>query len=227
MTNENANFHMLMCQAVRNCTAEEFEAFRTGDVTGVTVHPRIRRKVKAAIRRMHRQASKGWQILKRSAAACLVIVTVAFASAMCIQPVRAVFWNAIVTWYERYIDIAFVAEEDNVPKKIHERKLPEIPEGWTISVIYESEYSGFYEIEGLAGEYVTFHQSVNTGTPTGFDNTDCDIGEILLHDETQAIFITYHQDEAFAITWLDEYEYILLGEHITAEQLIAMAESIQ
>lgn len=226
MTSENTNFYLLMRQVVRNCTAEEFEEFRSGDVTGVTVHPRIRRKVKAAIRRMHRQTSMGWQIAKRTVVACLVIVTILFGSAMCIQPVRAAFWNAIVTWYERYIDITFVAEE-NFPKTILERKIPEIPYGWTISVISESEYSGFYKIEGLAGEYVTFHQSVSTGTPTGFDNTDCDIGEILLHDETKAVFITYHQDEAFAITWLDEYEYILIGDHIAAEQLIAMAESIQ
>ncbi len=227
MTSENTNFYMLMCQAVRNCTAEEFEEFRTGDVTGVTVHPRIRRKVKAAIRRMHRQTSMGWQIAKRTVVACLVIVTILFGSAMCIQPVRAAFWNAIVTWYERYVDIAFVAEEENFPQTILERKIPEIPDGWTITVIKESKYSGIYCMEGPEGKSITYKQSVYSGMSNWFDNTDCDIQEILLHDETKAILITYHQEESFALTWLDEYEYSLRGEHITAEQLIALAESIQ
>ncbi|MBR4000338.1 MAG: DUF4367 domain-containing protein [Clostridia bacterium] len=169
----------------------------------------------------------GWQILKRTVVACLVIVTVAFASAMCIQPVRAAFWNAIVTWYERYVDIAFVAEEENFPQTILERKIPEIPDGWTITVIKESKYSGIYCMEGPEGKSITYKQSVYSGMSNWFDNTDCDIQEILLHDETKAILITYHQEESFALTWFDEYEYNLRGEHITAEQLIALAESIR
>ncbi|MBR4962099.1 MAG: hypothetical protein IKY52_14475 [Clostridia bacterium] len=226
MTNENSNFQILMRQAVRNCVEEEFFEFRTGDVSGVTVHPRIRRKVKAAIRRMYLRSSVGWQILRRSVAACLVIVTVAFASAMCIQPVRAAFWNAIVTWYEDYIGILFISDGE-YPAKIQERKFPEIPDGWDLVIVGESDINGLYEITGPAGEYVAYEQRVCAEISQGYDNTECNIREILLNGNTKAHIITYYQDEALIITWIDQYEYTLLGEIITEEQLIAIAETIK
>lgn len=192
MTNENSNFQMLMRQAVRNCVEEEFFEFRTGDVSGVTVHPRIRRKVKAAIRRMYLRSSVGWQVLRRSVAACLVIVTVAFASAMCIQPVRAAFWNAIVTWYEEYIGIVFEKEpEIEYPSIIENRILPELSDEWNIDVISESDRSGLYVITGPNNENITYRQKVYNGTETWYDNTECVINEIVLNGKFKAYLCTY------------------------------------
>ena len=228
MTNENTNFYMLMCRAVRNCTAEEFEEFRSGDVTGVTVHPRIRRKVKAAIRRMHRQTSMGWQILKRTVVACLVIVTVAFASAMCIQPVRAGLWNAILTWYEECIGITFEKEEDaEYPTIIEERIVPEtLPDGWTIEQLDGGTIGYNYMLTGPAGETVLYMQGVVNDQEMWFDNTDCEINTILLHDQTEAYWIHY-ADGSNTITWKEQYIFTLAGLDVSKEILVEIAEAIK
>jgi len=228
MTSENTNFNMLMRQVVRNCTAEEFEEFRTGDVTGVTVHPRIRRKVKAAIRRMHRQTSMGWQILKRTAVACLVIITIAFASAMCIQPIRAGLWNAILTWYEECIGITFEKEEDaEYPTIIEERIVPEtLPDGWTIEQLDGSKFGYDYMLTGPSGEIVLYMQGLVDGQEMWFDNTDCEINTILLHDQTEAYWIHY-ADGSNTITWKGQYIFTLAGLDVSKEILVEIAEAIK
>lgn len=227
MTNENTNFHMLLRLAVRNCMEEDFSEFQSMDASDVTVHPRIRRKVKAAVHRMYLRTSMGWQIMKRSIAACLVIVTVLFASAMCIQPIRSAFWNAVVTWYEEYIEILFVSEDDEYPTIIEEQRLPQVPAGWTMTEIEKSDAHCFYEIMGPDNEYIVYEQRVYTEISQGYDNTECDIQEIILNNETKAQLITYKEDEIRIITWLNQYEYSLIGEFVTVEQLISIAESVK
>ena len=227
MTNENSNFHMLMRQAVRNCVEEDFMEFRTGDVSDVTVHPRIRRKVKAAIRRMYLRSSVGWQILKRSVAACLVIVTVAFASAMCIQPVRAAFWNAIVTWYEDFIGIVFEKEpEIEYPSIIENRIFPELSDEWSIEVVSELDWSGLYIITGPNNENISYKQKVYTGTEAWYDNTECIVEMIQLNEAVEAYLCSYPQDDIITITWLDQYVFSITGENVTSELLIEIVKTI-
>ena len=77
-----------------------------------------------------------------------------------------------------------------------------------------------------AEKSVVNKQNVYTGREQRFDNTDCEIQEIILNDHMEAVLITYHSEPVFTITWVDQYQYTLTGEFVTLEELIAMAESV-
>jgi len=216
---------MLMRLAVRNCEEEDFAEFRNMDPSDTEVHPRIRRKVRQAIRKAYLRESIAWRILRNSAVACLVIITVLFSAVMAIPPVREALRDALVTWHERYICVAFETDAE-FPETIETRHLPQLPEGWTMKVIGESEIDGFYSMTGPDEKCIVYKQNVYTGRDQWFDNTDCEIQEIILNDHMEAVLITYHSEPVFAITWVDQYQYTLIGEFVTLEELIAMAESV-
>ena len=228
MINENSNFQMLMRLAVRNCEEEDFAEFQTMDPSDTEVHPRIRRKVRQAIRKAYLRESIAWRILRNSAVACLVIITVLFSAVMAIPPVREALRDALVTWHERYISVAFETDADaEYPETIETRHLPQIPEGWTMSVVDESEKSIYYRMIGPDEKRVTYQQSIYTGREQKYDNTECEIQKILLNDQTEALLISYHSEPLFTITWVDQYQYTLTGDFVILEELIAMAESVR
>jgi len=226
MTNENSNFQMLMRLAVRNCEEEDFAEFQTMDPSDTEVHPRIRRKVRQAIRKAYLRESIAWRILRNSAVACLVIITVLFSAVMAIPPVREALRDALVTWHERYICVAFETDAE-YPETIETRHLPQLPEGWTMTVIGESDKSIYYRMIGPDEKYVTYQQSVYTGREQKYDNTECDIQKILLNDQTEALLITYHSELSYNVSWADQYCYSLTGYSVTPEELIALAESVR
>jgi len=130
MTNNERNFDILMKLAVDKCMEDEIAEFDALDTSDITVPEKTRRKVMNTLRMKYLRESLGVQIMKRITVACLAIVTVLFAAAMSIQPIRAAFWEAVVTWYEDYIAIRMEKDpEVDYPKVIEERILPEnLPE---------------------------------------------------------------------------------------------------
>lgn len=171
--------------------------------------------------------SIGFQITKRITVACLAIVTVLFATAMSIHPIRAAFWEAVLTWYEDYIAIRMEKDpEVDYPKFIEERILPEnIPEGWRIEVVGENKVNGMYEIYGTEEENIIYEQMVFTGRGVWYDNTDCIIDKVLINGNTTAYLLTY-LDGDIALHWVDRYEFSLFTENSSQEQLIKIAEDI-
>ena len=227
MTNNERNFDILMKLAVDKCMEDEIAEFDALDTSDITVPEKTRRKVMNTLQMKYLRESIGFQITKRITVACLAIVTVLFAAAMSIQPIRAAFWEAVVTWYENYLAIRI--EKDpriDYPKVINERILPEdLPEGWKIDVIGEDKVGGMYEIYGTAEEYIVYEQIVFTGRYVWYDNTDCTIDEILINGDTTAYLLTY-LDGDIAIHWVDRYEFSLFSENSSHEQIIIIAENI-
>lgn len=228
MTKSDTNFDILMKLAVNKCMEDEIALFDSLDVSEVTVSDKTRRKVTMTLRRQSIRNSAWLQMTKRVVVACLVFVTVFFASAMCIQPVRAAFWNAIVTWYEEYIGIVFEREEEiEYPTTIEERILPEfLPEGWTIDVLDESEYSNEYMLTGPLNELVFYRQGIVDETETWYDNTECKINIITIHEQTDAYWIRY-TDGSNTLTWKEQYIFTLAGLDVSKEILVEIAEAIE
>lgn len=228
MTKSDTNFDILMKLAVNKCMEDEIALFDSLDVSEVTVSDKTRRKVTMTIRRQSIRNSAWLQMTKRVAVACLVFVTVFFASAMCIQPVRAAFWNAIVTWYEEYIGIVFEREDEiEYPTTIEERILPEsLLDGWTIEVLVESIASNEYMLSGPSNEIVFYSQDIVDEAEMWYDNTDCVVNKITIHDQTEAYWIHY-ADGSNTITWKEQYIFTLVGLDVSKEILVEIAETIK
>ena len=228
MTRSDINFDILMKLAVNKCMEDEIALFDSLDTSDTAVSQKTRRKVMNTLRQQKLQNSAWMQIVKRTAVACLVIITIAFASAMCIQPIRAGLWNAILTWYEECIGITFEKEEDaEYPTIIEERIVPEtLPDGWTIEQLDGSKFGYDYMLTGPSGEIVLYMQGLVDGQEMWFDNTDCEINTILLHDQTEAYWIHY-ADGSNTITWKGQYIFTLAGLDVSKEILVEIAEAIK
>lgn len=228
MTKSDTNFDILMKLAVNKCMEDEIALFDSLDVSEVTVSDKTRRKVTMTLRRQSIRNSAWLQMTKRVVVACLVFVTVFFASAMCIQPVRAAFWNAIVTWYEEYIGIVFEkGEEIEYPTTIEERILPEsLPDEWEIEVLVESIVRNEYMLSGPSNEIVLYSQNIVDEAEMWYDNTDCEVNEITIHDQTEAYWIHY-ADGSNTITWRGKYIFTLAGLDVSKEMLVEIAEVIK
>lgn len=224
----DTNFDILMKLAVNKCMEDEIALFDSLDTSDTAVSQKTRRKVMNTLRQQKLQNSAWMQIVKRTAVACLVIITIAFTSAMCIQPIRAGLWNAILTWYEECIGITFEKEEDaEYPTIIEERIVPEtLPDGWTIEQLDGSKFGYDYMLTGPSGEIVLYMQGLVDGQEVWFDNTDCEISTILLHDQTEAYWIHY-ADGSNTITWKGQYIFTLAGLDVSKEILVEIAEAIK
>lgn len=227
MTNNERNFDILMKLAVDKFMEDEIAEFDALDTSDVTVTEKTRRKVMNTLRMKYLRESIGFQVTKRIMVACLAIVTVLFAVAMSVQPVRAAFWEAVVTWYEDYIAIRMKKDpEVDYPKVIEERILPEnLPEGWRTEVFSESKAGGMYHIYGPKDEYIVYKQMVVTDTSSWYDNTDCVVEEIVLDDNVKGYLLTY-SDGDIVVCWMEQYKFSLLGRGASKEQLIQIAKDI-
>lgn len=227
MTNNERNFDILMKLAVDKFMEDEIAEFDALDTSDVTVTEKTRRKVMNTLRMKYLRESIGFQVTKRIMVACLAIVTVLFAVAMSVQPVRAAFWEAVVTWYEDYIAIRMKKDpEVDYPKVIEERILPEnLPEGWRTEVFSEDKVIGMYHIYGPNEEYIVYKQIVVIDATSWYNNKDCIIEEIMINDNVKGYLLTYSYGN-IVVHWTEQYEFSLSGENTSREQLIQIAKDI-
>lgn len=97
MTNKNIHFDIIMKLAAKACLDAEVAEFDAIDTSNITVSKKTAQKVGRAMRLAAIKDSYSTSVLKKIAIACLLVGTILFTTAMCIQPVRAAFWDAIVT----------------------------------------------------------------------------------------------------------------------------------
>ncbi len=229
MTRNDVNFPVLVKLAAQEYMVQEIADFDALDDSAITVSVKAVRKFHNRLLFQKIREAKILLYMKRIAVAVMVIATVNFAGAMCIQPVRAAFWETVITWCERYLIVQLSGDEaEEYPRTIEKRMLPAyLPEGWVIQVFEEDERGGMYELIGPEGGYIGYDQKVfNPEFPTLYDNTDCSVSEITIRDDISACLLTYG-DGRFTLTWVDEYEFHLQADPLSFEELIRIAESIQ
>lgn len=229
MTRNDVNFPVLVKLAVQENMEKEITDFDALDDSEITVSAKAVRKFNNRLLFQKIREAKILLYMKRITVAVMVVVTVTFAGAMCIQPVRAAFWDAVITWCERYLIVQLAEDEaKEYPQTIEKRMLPAyLPEGWVIEVFIEDETRGLYELIGPEGEYIGYDQKVfSPDSPTWYDNTDCSVSEITIKDDISACLLTYG-DGRFTLSWVDEYEFHLQADPMPLEELLRIAESIQ
>ena len=218
---------MLSADVLMEKNVKEFLETDTSDV----VRPKsLDRRIMRIIKRERRKSEhRGWiTVAKNIAAGVLITCTVTLAMVMSIEAVRTALMETIVQWFEDYVSIMFVTEDD-VPTTIEVKRQPVIDEdGWTEEVAVDSPsmYSVNYYHEGTL---MLIYDQVCLNTDNMWnDNTDVTIEEISV-GQNKGIFLTYDSSGAKSIKWSDgEYTYSLLSRtaDITKDVLLAYAESV-
>ncbi len=229
MTKNDKNFHILLELAARRCMEKELADFDALDISDVTVSDRTVRKVRNRILMQKIRDTRILLYAKRIIIAVMAIITVTFAGAMCIQPIRAAFWNAVITWYEKYVEVQFVEEaEVEYPETIEKRMLPTyLPDGWTIEILYEDDLLIMYQVIGTDGEVIGYDQIVYSSKDSiWYDNNNCVNSEIILKNGNAAQLFTC-EDDSYVITWLNQYMFTATSLNIPFETVLNIINSIK
>lgn len=212
-----------LAAAARLCLDEDVAAFDAPDTTDVT----ISRKESARILRLIRASGKRRSGHFGKAAACFLLVfSLLFAAAMCIEPVRAAILHAILNFYEDCIHVWIAAPETKTPDKILEVLLPDVPDDWTAEEIVCDDTDVIYIYRTPDGQHASFQQMPwSDSAVIALDNTDCTVREIRLNRRLTAQLFTY-ADGRYALVWENRYTFIADGTNIDLDCLLAMAKSV-
>ena len=212
-----------LAAAARLCLDEDVAAFDAPDTTDVT----ISRKESARILRLIRASGKRRSGRFGKAAACFLLVfSLLFAGAMCIEPVRATILHAILNFYEDCIHVWIAAPETETPDKILEVLLPDVPDDWTAEEIVCDDTDVIYIYRTPDGQHASFQQMPwSDSAVIALDNTDCTVREIRLNRRLTAQLLAY-ADFRYALVWENRYTFIADGTNIDLDCLLAMAESV-
>ncbi len=220
----NADFKIAMKLAAMMSLDDMTAEYEGLDLSDVNLNEKTARKIRRASKMSRFRESCRALSLNKVAVAVLLAGTILFTAVMCIQPVRAALWDVIVTWYEDYISMTFEAPAE-YPKIIEQVKMPEVPDGWKIDIIDEDKISVAAEIIGPKEEVIIYQQRVYTDDEIWVDNTGCSIDEIELENDIKAYLYSYEDGRCY-IFWVNDYEFSIVGDNITSEKLIEMANSV-
>ena len=212
-----------LAAAARLCLDEDVAAFDAPDTTDVT----ISRKESARILRLIRASGKRRSGRFGKAAACFLLVfSLLFAGAMCIEPVRAAILHAILNFYEDCIHVWIAAPETETPDKILEVLLPDVPDDWMAEEIVCDDTDVIYIYRTPDGQHASFQQMPwSDSAVIALDNTDRTVREIRLHRRLTAQLFTY-TDGRYTLVWENRYTFIADGTNIDLDCLLAMAKSV-
>jgi hypothetical protein len=208
---------------------DEIDVMTHLDVSEFTLSDSMDRRIRSHIRRNNRK--ERWSLVLRYvkiAGIILVsVISILFAAAMMIQPVRAAFIDAIVQWCDNYIGIRFTMDEE-VPTVIEEIKYPTyLPDGWIIEDGFTSKIGADYVItDGMNKQIYIEQHVINSHEEIWYDNVEAMISDVVLSPNISAKLISY-PDGMIILTWENQYIYEITDYDGEVELLIHIAESMQ
>ena len=155
--------------------------------------------------------------------------TLVFGTAMCIEPVRTAFIEAVVTWYEDYIGFRLVGEEKmEYPTTIEKVYLPEnLSDEWIVTKEYECPEVVVHSIKGQNGAYMQLKQTLITGHGIQMvDNTEVQMETVQLISGVQG-YVTIYSPEQCEIIWYTDYRFEIYAKNIPLEFVIDTINSIK
>jgi len=224
----DGTFRLLLQLAAAKSMEADVELFDSLDTSEITISDKVERRILRAIRRDKTAlVRRKWMTaLQRAAVVVLIVTTTFFAAAMCIEPVRAAFIHAIVTWYEDYVSIWFGEKEADAPATIEEvYTVANLPEGWTMEKIGEDRIKVVHMLHGPNGEMVVFQQILPIENEMWVDNTNCVEKSITLEDGTAALLYKY-EDGSINLVWQNAYIFHMNGINLAPEIIILLANLV-
>ena len=227
MKERDVQFQEFMRVAAKACLDTDAAAFEALDTSDTVISRKTERKIQRMIRNGIQNNVGTFKVLKRLAAACMIICTVLFGISMSIQPVRAAFRDAILSWYDEYIRVFFVEKTEGFcPSYIEKAVCPEyLPEGWTMELHEKDQTSVIYRLDGTKEELIFYEQTIAGETDVWFDNTNCTVQDIQLKNGCEGYLLLY-PDESVSLIWKDGYLYTLVGYGVAESVLLEIADSI-
>jgi len=223
----DTEFGIALKLAAGRCVAADEELFMSLDISDTEVSPRVREKIMRAARldewKFVRQLAL--KIVKTASLLVMSAVVLIFAAAMCIQPIRAAFLDAVRTWYEDYISIEF--EEKEFTGEFQAMLPTYIPKDWYVFKEQINEVSVEYIIKNGDGRELgyTQHKS-DTTLNILIDNTNC-TEEIIALKNGEEAYLYKHDDNSYHIIWMDKYKFEIFTNGLELKQLMKIVNSIK
>lgn len=201
------------------------------DTANVEIPHSVDRKVRRMIRKERRKIEYGtlYVVAKRVAMVFLVVCTVAFASAISVSAVREALWSAIVSFYEEYIAVGYVANTEP-PAYIEVKKEPSaIPDDWIREILLDSQSMYYIRYSSNDEEIVNFRQKVLDENEDWIDNENSSFESVTIHGHEGNLITLLDKGLAYLV-WSDGcYSYTIEYDNakINRDLVIAIAESLQ
>ena len=219
--------------AADRCLADDVDMFMSLDVKNTVVDPRVEKRVSRKLRfdewKDLRRISAG--MLKYAAIVLVSVISLFFALSMTIQPVRAAFFGAIVTWYENFIDVRYGGDFDGINIIDKEALVPAefsyLPSGWSITSEDKNNKSYICTIENSENGIARFSQQVDYENGIGIDDGVHSEEKVYLKDDTIAANLFIYENGQFVLVWKDKYMYKIQSENLTLYEVINIAEGIE
>ena len=220
--------------AADRCLADDVDMFMSLDVRNTVVDPRVEKRVSRKLRfdewKDLRRISAG--MLKYAAIVLVSVISLFFALSMTIQPVRAAFFGAIVTWYENFIDVRYGGDVDGINIVIDEETLVPaefsyLPSGWSITSEDKKSRSYICTIENSKNGIVRFSKQVDYENGTKIDNGIYSEEKIYLKNDTIEANLFVYENNQFILIWRDKYMFKIESEKLPLDEVINIAEGIE
>ena len=223
-------FSIAMKIAANRCLAADVSEFMALDTEDTVVDPNVEKRVVRKLRFDEWKDVRRISVktLKYAMIAIVSAVSLFFGVAMSIQPVRAAFFGAIVTWYEDFIDERY--EDYTVDDTGHDlvtAKLTYLPDGWSITYEYSDDGTYTCELTGRDIGNILFSQYQDFENGFGVDSDVYEQEIIYLKNDTIESNLFVLGDHKYVLAWKDKYMLKLTAENIELEELIMIAEGIK
>lgn len=230
------SYDYLIALSTLEANDDDVKMFMELDDSDVVLSDRITRKIKKLIRRESLCKAVGLisckRILSKAAIITLVVISVMFTTLMSVSAIRTAVWEIITEWYEEYLSVGFVSQDDfeakDPPKMIEEIRKPMLlPLGAEENVVGSTKnvFVCEYYVENQC--YILFEQSLLKNELNKFDGDDANITKLTVCNHDARLF-TYANDDYIYILWNDnEYAYTIASTIMSVEELISVAESVK
>ena len=170
-----------------------------------------------------------FEMMKRIAAAVLIVVSLSFAAVMSVEAVRTALWNAIIEWYENSIFVKYEnTDEIAAPGRILEYKEPILGDDFTRYQSRKDEQIFLLEYENSAGTVViTYRQQLLHNFETWLSNNNTEMKNIEVNGYNGiSTTLVIEGIEFNSILWYDDnYAYKISG-NISINELLNLAKAL-
>jgi len=221
-------FDAMLSVAVRNLGLNELEEFDKLDDSGVYFSPAFEKKILKALEKGKRPVLRAKKVIKTILVACLTLLSAVAMLGMSIPPVREAFVETVMEWYEKYINVRLLSNENMETPEIIEIKR-EPTDGlneYQREVLSDTRflYNVIYKNDKMR---VCYWQYTYSNYSFAVDNKDCLPTEIDIDGFQAELFLYDDPMRDKVLVWSDgEYIYVL-SSNISSEEMVIIAESVK
>ena len=214
---------LVLKAAADKCLDDDVNEFMSLETDNVEIYPITENRVMS---RLRARRVNGFQKAVRAASIILVSI---FALSMCIQPIRAAFIGAIVTWYEDHVGIRYESSRDKYPDRevSFPAKLGYVPE--RLSIMLEKESGNNYTcyLENGENGLVCFSQFEDYEKELSISKQFlCEEMVFLRDGDVKAKLFIYDRGK-YILVWKEKYMFTIMSENVELDELIKLAEGIE